>query len=1781
MKLTRVYHQGRVFGYVPQDVTGCVAVLQVAEGSSIPDEEIEAGAFFRDYWLDAARHNGERRSSIAFYPPESEGVHAEGSDFAELIDRNGFWDQFHYWKTADPRDRFESVPGQSVVLKVGHYRVEVIDAADPRRLSQLDCAWEGESLRLSSRAGQWRAFDLDGLTISRADNAYVDFSPADKEWPGSIRFDVLKNVFEQLPVNITYNSVETDDDDEPEEFFVKPRISAAVFRGLDSESMEGASLCLDARDDRWEKKSRSRVEFRPGTRIVTNLISEKGARLVCESLRGVARLSYLVTGGVVDEGKWESPTARSAGFVPQGDFRLVGLEGVSESSIDPTRSLRVLVGASPTESIELSIGDHLTFEIGKGAVFRDGGPEPLPNETEATEHYALPLHSANEFVTTSWMTVNRVRASEPAFLSSEASSSPLFESVETAGSDAPLERVHLRFEALKPIPFFPWVGLTADGSERASLADNDRKFPTEETQFLGPSRRLTLRPMGEMPSEEEALDDSTAPASKLAVTPQGLIAQVTGVDYTKLFLGNPDPQSGTLHSNGPTVPPLKGGEFYISISNGDQRVHRDIQRALRAEDLFLVFWGGTEAARKVFRPATDLMKLGSDFSFSFGITGADESDSESSTQSRPLLLKYFRGRRLSELIKHPSTWACSDDLAPVPDGSTREKMIEQLQKLAEMKEPASDADELTKAVYEAWHTRVWDNPDWQGVVALDVDLSGAPTIFEALGAGISTLSKFRFHHVGLDYLPFKRKDLESATDPDPAPERQGSAFALLRYDGSTDDDQVINSGDTDPMEPGDDEPRKTPESGYRFKVNTITVLLVKSELVGFDTRAELGFQRFLGDRTAGDLETRAVAIIGAHESRKDAQGRESTIFKLIVDKALTKTITFTESWLEKLEITQGDLTIRSASDETGERVVSFFVGFDATLDFDPTKQPLRELFKVENITLERVGIAFEYRPHHPKEERVSCKFDAEGAGATITPGSERVSFLSGFPLKFKAFRFALARVLDLDALGFVKVSGGISAFHFGFEFEMDFGALGALSGVGKDMKLPVLVGWRRGKADGGFCCGIQFPEWNRESFQLGFQGFVGIRADGALFKPCRDDSGMTGLAIVLTNAQLMLFGKTMPDDTQIDVGLFIPTQAERRFAWVFGAQFAKYVKYLGVGRLVRIPQKNDAVSIVDEARSYLSLKRNKPDEPAGPEICDLFAGDLHDPNRAGWLVVGELELGQGGMVHAWMALADSLEGGGSLYALHLKIVGFLELGATYRRINDDLGVFSAELALSESIPPLQFGAATVRLPSIRTEVYTDGGWLVDLGFPWQNDFRRSFQMEVGIFLGSGGVYFGYVLAASVDTLMLKSELVDGDRRFLPPDLNHGSLNGLRAIRAGIALRVGIGRSIDLGILKGEASLSIYGSLEGAVAFTAGVRDLRLYYVKGAVGLMVHIWAELDFFVLQARAEIVAYVEVGFVVQRVFALDVSNGHCNLKLPTLVYAEVGIYVRFELWITIGCIRVKICDLEFKATWRVEEKIGSVEPVPVDADRDSLSAGAGFELPRLVPPKRLEWGRAPSRESDALGAETIRIYVMMLPCAVDPVDLGRSSTLGYQECLVSHLMLDESTGFASLGKFMTRWALQVHGNTDVIDYESVRRRRKELSTAVAWGGNLGARLIQEVRDQFTPELVTDPTTWATNVEIWPVALPAWPDLTWKFVDKPDNPETLMALSDGGVATEAGSLTGVTQDNVFVDYLRLITMSLLDEIETLLRIDFKKGSTKWVTIRKRIFDPTEGTGA
>ena len=151
------------------------------------------------------------------------------------------------------------------------------------------------------------------------------------------------------------------------------------------------------------------------------------------------------------------------------------------------------------------------------------------------------------------------------------------------------------------------------------------------------------------------------------------------------------------------------------------------------------------------------------------------------------------------------------------------------------------------------------------------------------------------------------------------------------------------------------------------------------------------------------------------------------------------------------------------------------------------------------------------------------------------------------------------------------------------------------------------------------------------------------------------------------------------------------------------------------------------------------------------------------------------------------------------------------------RVDGQVGIFSVEYTLPGLIRTMQFGVATVRLPVFRLEVHTDGGFLADLGYPWNNDFSRSCQVEVAIFLGSGGFYFGRTSAAAADLLRFDG----GGYGYLPPD--DAALDRISTLRLGVRpARVGIGRSLTIPASSRRQHRSrSSGSLEGAAGYRAG------------------------------------------------------------------------------------------------------------------------------------------------------------------------------------------------------------------------------------------------------------------------------------------------------------------------------------------------------------------------
>lgn len=217
----------------------------------------------------------------------------------------------------------------------------------------------------------------------------------------------------------------------------------------------------------------------------------------------------------------------------------------------------------------------------------------------------------------------------------------------------------------------------------------------------------------------------------------------------------------------------------------------------------------------------------------------------------------------------------------------------------------------------------------------------------------------------------------------------------------------------------------------------------------------------------------------------------------------------------------------------------------------------------------------------------------------------------------------------------------------------------------------------------------------------------------------------------------------------------------------------------------------------------------------------------------------------------------------TLYALRIalegeaaKVFAGLDFQIIYRKISDGLGVFQAEITLPTLMRRIDVGAYTLTLPTFGVEIYTSGDFKFDIGFPWNEDFSRSFSVEAIIppgipALGSGGFYFGKLPAVVVSQLPLATN------GFFNPNLVFG-----------FGAQLGLGKSLDLGILKAGFSLTIFGIIEGILAKwnpydtsnTGGGDKLALqgdyyFWLQGTFGIIGHLYGSIDFVIIKASVDI--------------------------------------------------------------------------------------------------------------------------------------------------------------------------------------------------------------------------------------------------------------------------------------------------------------------------------------
>ncbi|SHL38756.1 hypothetical protein SAMN05444266_103162 [Chitinophaga jiangningensis] len=237
-----------------------------------------------------------------------------------------------------------------------------------------------------------------------------------------------------------------------------------------------------------------------------------------------------------------------------------------------------------------------------------------------------------------------------------------------------------------------------------------------------------------------------------------------------------------------------------------------------------------------------------------------------------------------------------------------------------------------------------------------------------------------------------------------------------------------------------------------------------------------------------------------------------------------------------------------------------------------------------------------------------------------------------------------------------------------------------------------------------------------------------------------------------------------------------------------------------------------------------------------------------------------------------------------------KVLKGLQFEIMYRQISQSVGVYQSEITLPDIMRNIRLGQFNITLPVFGIQVYTNGDFQVDLGFPWNTDFSRAFTLQTIIFvpapipvMGSIGLYFAKLSSATTTKV---------------PASKKGLFNPVVAF--GVGFQIGVGYEFNLGILSAGFSLTVAAIIEGVLAkwnpylpATSSQRD-RIetdYYfsIRGTVGLIGKLYGTVDFAIIKASVNI----EISITAQFYFA---PYEPVELALTAKVTASASIKILF---------------------------------------------------------------------------------------------------------------------------------------------------------------------------------------------------------------------------------------------------------------------------------------------
>jgi len=1287
-----------------------------------------------------------------------------------------------------------------------------------------------------------------------------------------------------------------------------------------------------------------------------NYVTANGKPLAFKTVNGgdIGKTSRLVFAGR----PVQSPTDQSYYYLtPAGQFAFTPDDNAtSAQSGDTPQTVQILCGVTGTEFLSITLGaqlDSIEFTPGMPAYrippAADSPTKPVYLDGTAKTSYGTLITAAGAYVS------QPERA--PLYMQSGNTAAMIAGAAPPSGLDVhlldyfPLDSWSAT-QTAPPTPLAPYAGLAFATDPNLNLA----QYLDMESAALNPKRADTY--LSVPPPTTKAKHGRAKAADPLppAMTPQGMLVQIAGTPQVWTTLQMAISAAGALliDKMGPSIRKAVQQNQIFTVISVNPATPDPLDKSqnlfdFSASDLTIGDWTFNLSPGGLAGPAPD--------------------------HTPPIfMMKFYPGVTIQDLVNDTRLWSQPETFNSSPD-----KVQAYLQKvIADAKasvfpngQPQPDKDSL----YWNFYQTVTD-PAFNGILAVNcnMELNLLPAAIRAVLGGMTDpgIAGFRVHHVGVA--------INNTSPKEPKPKLARSAmFALVDYEKTpTKTPQSLDVGIKYNFEV---EYLRALFTNSELRSFSCQIDLTINNL--FDTEVNQEQQNTAAQ--AKDGKGNVITIMGsyqAHSNSNDDSNSGQGIYSFVASGNFVYDFV-ANNYLKKITLTklqfsfdQETATKVQPPDGKTTRIQSHF-GIWGSIEFNELK--VLDIFSFEKLEFSNLGIdvGFDLTIYNtgtgkqPSTADISLSF-APGdlrldLGATETRNAGGNGLLSLIPFKLKSFLYSQDADETLESLDFYSLStvaglaeNGIALsnnFTYALIFDLDLGSMGGLVGSLSAFKFSMLIGWLSPAKGGNVAFGVQLPQVDGK-LEIKIEGVLTISIEQFNLEYATGaDPKM--LVLGMHNCYIEVLGTRIPPKGTISIGLFAPTEGADQIGWIGaynlgedgggGGKDPPALAFRGGDRgLARQPSvvaedggggsSDDVFKLV-----YLGIGQRVGPPPSQQmssfsNFLDYMQGPFWDALKAKeyskiyhpdgkWIIVTDFVLLK--VVEVGFVFYDVTP----FYALQLKIIGGgtgsgFSFEITYTKISDTIGLFATSISLPDSLRTFQVGVASVTLPTLSVDVYTNGNWKVDLGFPDGDNWSVCFQVQAMAgpvpVTGSGGFYIAYLSSAT------------------NPDVFKGTYATIEGF--GFAVRLGVGKDFTAGPLKAGVSVTFFGIIQGAAGYlTSNGGDIfqtpDALSLQGQFGIIGELYGSIDFVIIKASVNVRLQASIGIIL----ALEPPSVPGGGNGSILLYIEASVSVSVSVEINLFLFSITI-SFSFQASFRFEWQL-------VGSSGTKALAIAGFKAARML--------------------------------------------------------------------------------------------------------------------------------------------------------------------------------------------------------------------------------------